>query len=120
MLPLQQSAALDDLQCYVADMEKERGFAQRGVMQQCLLLGEEVGELFKAVRKHENMRVGTTSMTGTVDEELADILIYLCVIANRLGINLDEAFRKKEALNETRSWDRPSFASAEVLSSPTL
>ncbi len=104
MLPLKQSSALDDLQRYVADTEKERGFAQRGVVQQCLLLGEEVGELFKAVRKHEKMRVGTTSVTGTVDEELADVLIYLCAIANRLGINLDEAFRKKEALNETRSW----------------
>lgn len=104
MLPLKQSAALDELQRYVADMEKQRGFAQRGIMQQCLLLGEEMGELFKAVRKHEKMRVGTTSMTGSVDEELADILIYLCAIANRLGISLDEAFRKKEALNETRSW----------------
>jgi len=104
MLPLKQSSALDDLQRYVADMEKERGFAQRGVVQQCLLHGEEVGELFKAVRKHEKMRVGTTSVTGTVDEELADVLIYLCAIANRLGINLDEALRKKEAFNETRSW----------------
>ena len=104
MLPLKQSSALDDLQRYVADMEKERGFAQRGVVQQCLLLGEEVGELFKAVRKHEKMLVGTTSVTGTVDEELADVLIYLCAIANRLGINLDEALRKKEAFNETRSW----------------
>ncbi|MCA1606231.1 MAG: pyrophosphohydrolase [Acidobacteria bacterium] len=104
MLPLKHSSALDDLQCYVADMEKERGFTQRGVLQQCLLLGEEVGELFKAVRKHEKMRIDATSVTGTVDEELADVLIYLCAIANRLGISLDEALRKKEAFNETRSW----------------
>lgn len=104
MLPLQQSAALDDLQAYVASMEQERGFSHRDVVQQCLLLGEEIGELFKAVRKHEKMRVGTTSMAGTVDEELADVLIYVCAIANRLGIRLDEAFRKKEAINETRTW----------------
>lgn len=50
------------------------------------------------------MRIGTTSVTGTVDEELADVLIYLCAIANRLGINIDEALRKKEELNETRIW----------------
>jgi NTP pyrophosphatase (non-canonical NTP hydrolase) len=66
--------------------------------------GEEVGELFKAIRKHEKIRVATNSVTGTVDEELADILIYLCAIANRLDIRLIEAFRKKEALNEKRSW----------------
>jgi NTP pyrophosphatase (non-canonical NTP hydrolase) len=73
-------------------------------VQQCLLLGEEVGELSKAVRKHKKMRIGTTSITGTVDEELAEVLIYLCAIANRLGISIDEALRKKEALNETRTW----------------
>jgi NTP pyrophosphatase (non-canonical NTP hydrolase) len=49
------------------------------------------------------MRVGTTSVTGTVDEELADVLIFLCAIANRLGISIDDALRKKEALNETRN-----------------
>jgi NTP pyrophosphatase (non-canonical NTP hydrolase) len=104
MLPLKESSALSDLQRYVAEMEDERGFSQRGVMQQCLLLGEEVGELFKAVRKHEKMRVGTTSVAGSVDEELADVLIYLCAIANRLGVSLEEALRKKEAVNETRTW----------------
>jgi NTP pyrophosphatase (non-canonical NTP hydrolase) len=85
-------------------MERERGFTERGVIQQCLLLGEEVGELFKAVRKHEQMRTATTSLTGSVDEELADILIYVCAIANRLNINLDEALRAKEEYNNTRSW----------------
>ncbi len=104
MLPLKQASALDDIQRYVAQMEDERGFSSRGVLHQSLLLGEEVGELFKAIRKHENMRIGTTSVTGSVDEELADVLIYLCAIANRLGISLDEALRKKEAVNETRSW----------------
>lgn len=104
MMPLQEASALVDLQRYVSEMEEERGFANRGVVQQCLLLGEEIGELFKAVRKHEKMRTGTTSVTGTVDEELADILIYVCAIANRLDINLEEALRRKEEFNETRTW----------------
>lgn len=104
MLPLEKSSALDELQRYVREMEEERGFTSRGVVQQCLLLGEEVGELFKAVRKHEKMRTGTTSITGTVDEELADVLIYVCAIANRLDVNLEDALRRKEELNETRAW----------------
>lgn len=91
MLPLKQATTIDDLQRYVAEMEDERGFSNRDVLQQCLLLGEEVGELFKAIRKHKRMRIGTTSITGTVDEELADVLIYLCAIANRLEISIIES-----------------------------
>lgn len=61
------------------------------MLQQCVPLGEEIGELFKAVRKHQKLRVGTSSVTGTVDEESADVLIYVCAIANRSGVNLGEA-----------------------------
>jgi len=58
VLPLKQATALDDLQRYVAEMEKERGFSHRDVVQQCLLLGEEVGELFKAVRSTRKCALG--------------------------------------------------------------
>ncbi len=104
MVPLGEAQALNDVQRYVAAMEQERGFSQRGVVQQCLLLGEEVGELFKAVRKQQNMRVDQNSKIGSVEEELADVLIYLCAIANRLDINLELALRKKEEINEGRCW----------------
>jgi NTP pyrophosphatase (non-canonical NTP hydrolase) len=104
MQPLKQASALDDVQRYVADMEAERGFTDSTVLEQSLKLGEEVGELFKAIRKQANMSIDATSIIGSVDEELADVLIYLCAIANRLGISLDEALRRKEAVNETRSW----------------
>jgi len=104
MLPLPHAATLPDIQRYVAEMENERGFADRGVLDQCLLLGEEVGELFKAVRKSEHLPVGTTSIVGTVDEELADILIFVCAVANRYGIDLSTALRRKEEHNEQRVW----------------
>ena len=104
MLPLSRAATLADIQRYVADMEKERGFDDRGVVEQCLLLGEEVGELFKAVRKSEHLSIGTTSIVGTVDEELADVLIFVCAVANRYGIDLSSALRRKEEHNEQRAW----------------
>ncbi|KAA2261106.1 pyrophosphohydrolase [Solihabitans fulvus] len=104
MLPLKQASSLDDLQRYVAEMEEERGFTGSTVLEQGLKLGEEVGELFKAIRKHQHMSIDSTSIIGSVDEELADVLIYICAIANRMGISLDEALRKKEAINETRVW----------------
>jgi NTP pyrophosphatase (non-canonical NTP hydrolase) len=67
-------------------------------------MGEEVGELFKAIRKTENISTDANSETFHIGEELADILIYVCAIANRYGINLEEAFRKKEEINKKRVW----------------
>jgi NTP pyrophosphatase (non-canonical NTP hydrolase) len=104
MLPLRSGATLADLQCYVAEMEDERGFADSTVLEQSLKLGEEVGELFKAIRKRERLPIDHDSITGTVGEELADVLIYLCAIANREGVSLEHALRSKELLNETRVW----------------
>jgi NTP pyrophosphatase (non-canonical NTP hydrolase) len=104
MVPLSEAQALSGVQRYVAEMEEERGFSHRTVIQQCLLLGEEVGELFKAIRKQQNLTVDPQSRIGNVEEELADVLIYLCAIANRLDIELEDAFRKKEARNEERVW----------------
>ena len=95
---------LADLQRYVAELEVERGFQGQDVVQKALLLGEEVGELFKALRKSQWLSIDPQSRVGSVSEELADILIYLCAIANRFGIQLEEAFRLKEEINVRRSW----------------
>ncbi len=95
---------LDDLQGYVRKLEEERGFTNKTVIEQSLLLGEEIGELFKAVRHVTGLGVDAKSQIGEVDSELADVLIMLCSIANRLGVRLEKAFRDKERLNHTRQW----------------
>jgi NTP pyrophosphatase (non-canonical NTP hydrolase) len=101
---LPPSPTLADLQRYVVELEVERGFQGQDVLAKALLLGEEVGELFKAVRKSQGLSIDPQSKTGHVSEELADILIYLCAIANRFGIDLEQAFRRKEEINHRRSW----------------
>jgi NTP pyrophosphatase (non-canonical NTP hydrolase) len=68
------------------------------------LTGRRSRRIIQGNPQTQKMRIGTTSVTGTVDEELADVLIYLCAIANRLGISIDGALRRKEELNETRTW----------------
>jgi NTP pyrophosphatase (non-canonical NTP hydrolase) len=104
-LLLKENPTLIDFQEYVKELELERGFEKQDVLQKCLLLGEEIGELFKAVRKMEAISIDTkNSKISTVEEELADILIYVCSIANRYNINLDNAFRNKEEINKTRIW----------------
>lgn len=39
-----------------------------------------------------------------VGEEAADVVILLISIVNRCGISLEEAFRAKEARNQSRAW----------------
>jgi len=101
-MPELSEATLTNLQTYVTELEIERGFIDQTILQKCLLMGEEMGELFKAIRKAENISTDQNSQTFHIGEELADILIYVCAIANRCDINLDEAFRHKEEINKKR------------------
>ncbi|MFH1668031.1 MAG: MazG nucleotide pyrophosphohydrolase domain-containing protein [Candidatus Komeilibacteria bacterium] len=104
MPTLKENPKLKDFQKYVIELEKERGFDQQGVLDKCLMLGEEVGELFKAIRKKQKIKIDHNSKFGSIDEEISDIFIFLCAIANRYDINLEQAFRDKEEINKKRTW----------------
>ena len=104
MLNLPKNPTLKHFQKYVTELEQERGFTNNTVLQNSLMLGEEIGELFKAIRKVEKMAVDINSNTHHVGEEMADILIYLCSLANRMNIDLEKAFREKEEINKKRVW----------------
>lgn len=106
MLKLKSKPTLKEVQKYVEKMEIERGFIKEHVIQKCLLLGEEVGELFKAVRKQIGIKVDKKSVEYSVKNELADVLIYLCEIANRHNIDLEKALRDKEEINKKRVWEK--------------
>jgi NTP pyrophosphatase (non-canonical NTP hydrolase) len=104
MEPLNPGAALPTIQDYVARMEAERGLDQQDLASQCLKLGEEVGELYRAIRKLRGDPQDPDGRTAEVGDEAVDTLILLMSIVNRCGINLEDAFRAKEARNETRVW----------------
>ena len=101
---LKDKPTLSDFQKYVTELEHERGFIKQTTIDKCLLLGEEVGELFKAVRKSEGLAVDSNSTFTEIGDELTDIFIYLCAIANRQNIDLENAFRSKEEINKKRTW----------------
>jgi NTP pyrophosphatase (non-canonical NTP hydrolase) len=105
MASLKSKPRLGDFQKYVAKSEKERGFEKDTVLQKCLLLGEEVGELFKSVRKSQGLKLDKHAKLVSVEDELTDVFIYLCAIANRTGIDLEKAFRSKEEKNKRRVWE---------------
>ncbi len=103
-LILPANPTLNDFHEYTKNLEIVREFDDEQLIDKCLLLGEEVGELFKAVRKLQGIKIDQNSKFGTIKEELADIFLYLLAIANRCDINLEDAFREKEDLNKKRIW----------------
>lgn len=97
---------LQNFQEYVKTLEEERGFTEQTSLQILLLLGEEVGELFRAVRKRENIAFSAQTTSANLEEELADVFIYLLSIANRYQLDLESAFRLKEEQNKKRVWEK--------------
>ena len=104
MEPLSVGASLPRIQDYVRQMEIERGLDRQDLASQCLKLGEEVGELYRAVRRLRGEPQDPGGRIADVGDEAADALILLMSIVNRCGIDLEDAFRGKEARNESRVW----------------
>ena len=106
-LVLKDNPTLRDFQQYVLQMKQERGFNTTDKFYECCLLAEECGEVISAVRKNsKNGSIGSGSKVGDVAEELADVFIYTCSLANMHGIDLEQAFRDKEEKNKQRTWKR--------------
>lgn len=98
-------------QQYIHELETLHGWLDVDLVHNCFLMGEEVGELFKAIRKHRRLFAqGDASSPGLdvtrahVAEEIVDVLNYLLALANRLDIDVESAFRKKNAENQNRTW----------------
>ncbi|OGI19173.1 MAG: hypothetical protein A3J06_02900 [Candidatus Moranbacteria bacterium RIFCSPLOWO2_02_FULL_48_19] len=101
---LKQKPTLKDFQEYLGKALRVRGFERETAAELVLLFLEEAGEMAKAVRKTTGVKTGTHSKKQHLDEELADVFIYLLEICNHFHIDLETAFRKKEEKNKTRTW----------------
>ncbi len=107
MPELKQNPTLRDFQEYVFQMKRERGFNTTDKFYECCLLAEECGEVISAVRKNSRGgSVGSDSRVGQVAEELADVFLYVCSLANMHDIDLESAVRAKEEINKKRTWKR--------------
>jgi NTP pyrophosphatase (non-canonical NTP hydrolase) len=96
---------LEEVQSFIKETCKERGWDKRPVEHKMLLLTEEVGEVAKALRKELQVGSPKPDNTDHLAEELIDVLNYLADIANEYDIDLDQAFRNKWQKNATRSWE---------------
>jgi NTP pyrophosphatase (non-canonical NTP hydrolase) len=109
MIKLPDNAAMKDYQRYIHELEALHGWLKVDLVHNCFLMGEEVGELFKAVRRYNKLfdEGGSTppdEARAALAEELVDVFNYLLAIANRTGVDLEEAFRQKNARNQERTW----------------
>ena len=107
MLELKENPTMKDLQRAVHALESHHDWLDVDLIHNCFLMGEEVGELFKAVRQQQKFYdkgITDTQAVENVAEEIVDVLNYLLAIANRLDIDVEAAFRKKNTHNMERTW----------------
>ncbi len=104
---LNENSNLSDIQKYIAIMMKIINFNNTPLELFCYLT-EEVGELTKEIRKTEkNMDMDLKKeYTSSINDEIANVFIYLLAICNSYNINLLEALKSKERINLDRTWNR--------------
>jgi len=95
---------ISEIQKYYKQKTEERGFADETAQDALLLMTEELGELARAIRKNVGIKTDNKEKIYAIEEELADIFIYLLHLSNILGLDLEEAFWKKENENDSRKW----------------
>jgi NTP pyrophosphatase (non-canonical NTP hydrolase) len=106
MAELKENPTLKDLQAYMTQICQERGWDNNNPLELFLLLGEEVGELAKAIRNQMGLyqEEARKHKKFELEEEFADVLGYIIDLANCLEVDLESAFRQKEAINAQRDW----------------
>jgi len=95
-----------DLQGYVGQKIKERGFADESLHERLLLLCEEVGELIKACRKTGIGHIKDTEGDFDISEEIVDVLNMLFAVAIELNLDVESSFREKEKRIDKRCYAR--------------
>lgn len=88
------STTIDYLQEYIKSKDNHPEL----IKDYFLKLTEEVGELSEAIRKNK-IRIENSSVKGTLDEEIWDVIYYAIAIANCYDIDLEKAIKDKEKIN---------------------
>lgn len=104
---LNENNTLPEIQNYIKEVIRIRGFAKQEIEKTMLLLLEEVGELAKSIRKNAtNMNTDKNKLNhyDTIESEVADVFIVLNSVCNKLNIDLYKALKDKEEENIKRKW----------------
>ena len=105
---LNEKTSLVELQKYIEKVIEIRGFSNKSIQEEMLLLLEEAGELAKAIRKKlPNGTIDKNKINNytAIEEEVADIFIVLTNICNILQRDLYKEIIDKEKINVERKWE---------------
>lgn len=106
MAHLKDDPTLKELQDYIALVCEERGWTKDSPSEKFVLFIEEIGELAKAMRKAAGLYAEQAKPNAlSLEEEFADVLSYLLDLANCFQVDLEQAFRAKERVNQSRTWE---------------
>ena len=95
---------LKELQKKIYQNKVNKGFNTTDIAKEFCLLYGEVGEAYEAYRKKK----------PDLNEELADIAIYLLVISEILGFDLEKEIENKVAINEKRVYKKINGVTVKV------
>ncbi len=98
LLDIQRSEA-EDVGVYFPDRFKNDGDQ---LIHMALGLVGEVGETANEIKKWDRGDFDWVELSGRLRKELPDILIYLVLVADVLGINLETAYHNKKEFNDQR------------------
>lgn len=105
MIKLKENPTLFDFQEYIKKIAEERGWDKNNYLEIFLLFSEEVGELAKAMRNKAGLYAEDLKQKKyELEDEFADVFSYLLDLANYFDIDLEKAFRTKDAANSKRIW----------------
>lgn len=106
---LNENNTLQEVQKYIKNVIKIRGFSKQEIEKTMLLLLEEVGELAKSIRKNAtDMSIDNNKANhyDTIESKVADVFIVLCSVCNKLDIDLYKSLKDKEQENIIRIWKK--------------
>jgi len=103
---MEKQKYLSEIQEYIREINKKRGFEDTTIPELFMYLSEEVGEVAKAARQVTKMHVDDNSEKKELAHEMADVLSYILDLANRFDVDLEQAFWEKEEINEKRVWKK--------------
>ncbi len=100
---------ISNLQEYVAEKIKTRGFEDETLQERLLLLTEELGELVNACRKITGMNVDKDrEIKNETGEEIVDVINLVFAVGIKLELDIEKEFIAKEAIIDKRIYKRTS------------
>lgn len=99
---------IEELQRHARELTEAQGWQDTTPGTRALWLVTEVGELLREVLQFPlaDDEEARTAARQRVGAEMYDVVWNVCDLANRLGVDLETSFTKKEAVNKEREWPR--------------